>query len=114
MSALKYERRQETQHCLAGAVDEDAPLEHLSDDQLGKLRRVEFRCNHQAFTANVGDRFMAGGGGAEGLLGGKANRRGRCLASSGESSSAATIRPLPRTSVIASWRVASERSCCWK
>ena len=34
------------------------------------------------------------------------------LASSAESSSAAIIRPLPRTSTIASWRAASARSCC--
>jgi hypothetical protein len=36
------------------------------------------------------------------------------LARSAESSSAAIIRPLPRTSTMALWRLASSRSCCWK
>src|SRR5271165_6612376 len=42
MGALQNIRRQEAQHRIAGAVDEDAPLEHFGDGQLGEVRGVEF------------------------------------------------------------------------
>src|ERR1017187_4185988 len=64
MFALQNVRRQETQHRVAGAVDENVPLEHLSDDELGEISRVQLGGNHQAAAAHIHDCIVAGGGGA--------------------------------------------------
>src|SRR3974390_331841 len=58
MGALQDVRRQEAQNRVAGAVDHDMALEHLCHDQLGKFRRVHLRCEHQALSAHIDDKFM--------------------------------------------------------
>ena len=55
MLALKDVRRQEAQHRVAGAVDDDVPLEHLGDGELGQIGGVELGGNHQALAAHVDD-----------------------------------------------------------
>src|ERR1700743_1653674 len=42
--ALEDVRRQEAQNGVAGAVDEDAALEHFGDDELAEIGRIELRC----------------------------------------------------------------------
>ena len=56
VGALQNVSREETQHCVAGAVDEDAGP---GNDELGEVGRVKFRCNHQAFAADVDDGAVA-------------------------------------------------------
>ena len=58
-------RRQKTQHGVAGAVDDDVPLEHFSDCLLGQFGGVEFGGNHQAPAAHVNNGAVARGQGAE-------------------------------------------------
>src|SRR5208282_2434086 len=58
MAALQNVRRQEAQHGIAGAVDENAALEHLRYSQLGQIRRIELSGDHQAFSAHIDNRLM--------------------------------------------------------
>jgi len=51
--------RQKAQDSVAGAVDDDAPLEHFGDNQLGQVGGVDFGGNHQATSAHVNDSAMA-------------------------------------------------------
>ena len=61
MRALQNVRRQEAQHRVAGAVDQDVPLEHLGDDELGEIRRIKLGGNHQALSAHVDDGLVTRG-----------------------------------------------------
>src|SRR5208337_961935 len=61
VAALQNVRRQEAQHGIAGAVDENAALEHLRHSELGKFCRIEFSGDHQAFSAHVDNRLMLAG-----------------------------------------------------
>src|ERR1039458_7844092 len=67
MGAFQNVRRQETQHSVTGAVDEDAALEHFSNGELRKLRRIEFRGNHQALPAYIDYGFVPSGEQAQAL-----------------------------------------------
>src|SRR5579863_10038674 len=51
--ALQNVGRQEPQDRIAGAIDNDAPLQHLCDGCLGELGGIEFRGQHQAFPAHI-------------------------------------------------------------
>ena len=51
-------RRQKTQDGFAGAVDQDAPLQHLGDDLLGQVGGVHFHGQHQAHAAHVDDALV--------------------------------------------------------
>src|ERR1700722_5985730 len=43
---LKYERRQEAKHRIAGAVDQYLPFQHFFHNQLRKICRIEFSRQH--------------------------------------------------------------------
>src|SRR5271157_945491 len=57
--------RQKAQDGVAGAVDDDAPLEHFGNGQLGQVRGIDLGCNHQSPAAHVNNGFVAQGQGAE-------------------------------------------------
>ena len=57
--ALQDVRRQEAQHRVAGAVDEDVALEHLGHGELGEVGRIEFGGQHQALAAHIDDGIVA-------------------------------------------------------
>src|ERR1017187_142084 len=59
VGALQNIRRQETQHGVAGAVDQDVPLEHLSHGELGEVSGIKLRGNHQALASHVHDRVVS-------------------------------------------------------
>ena len=61
MGALQNVRRQEAQHRVAGAVDQDVALQHLGHGELGEIGRIEFGGEHQAFAAHVDDGVMLAG-----------------------------------------------------
>jgi hypothetical protein len=56
--ALKNVRRQEAQHRIAGAVDQNLPLQHLGHSKLGQIGRIKLRGQHQAFAAHIDDGAM--------------------------------------------------------
>src|ERR1017187_8427986 len=58
MRALQYEWRQEPQHRVAGAIDQDVPFQHLRHRPLAKLCGIEFRRNHQSLAPHIPNRFM--------------------------------------------------------
>ena len=61
VGALQNVRRQEAQHRIAGAVDEDVALEHFGDGELGEVGGIELGGEHQAFAADVDDGAVARG-----------------------------------------------------
>src|SRR5580698_5183825 len=61
MRTLQNVRGKETQHGIAGAIDDDSALEHLGDSELGKVGGIELGGNHQALAAHVDDGAVTGG-----------------------------------------------------
>jgi len=59
MRLLKDVGRQEAQHRVAGAVDENLAFEHFCDGQLRQVGRIEFGGDHQAPAADVDNGLVA-------------------------------------------------------
>ena len=58
MLALENERRQESQHRIARAVDHDPSLQHLGNRLLRQIGVVQLRREHQSLAANILDALV--------------------------------------------------------
>src|ERR1700678_4374051 len=56
---LEDEGREQAKDCLAGAVNDDAALEHLGGYALGEFGGVDLDAEHEAFAAYRGDAVVA-------------------------------------------------------
>src|SRR5580658_4617738 len=58
ISALEDVRGEEAQHRIAGAIDDDAALQHFRNGEFGQVGRVELRGEHESLAAHIDDGLM--------------------------------------------------------
>src|SRR5580704_18653139 len=68
IGALQDVRGQETQNRIAGAIDDNVPLEHLRHREFGQVRGIKFGRQHQSLAADIDDGAMLRSQGAKLLL----------------------------------------------